>query len=388
MFRVRTHLRRLRQQRELTQGELSSRAGISRQAVGALESGGSTPSTAVALRLARTLGCRVEDIFSLDDETGGLSGEVAREFGAAGGFRPKRRQPARVALGYVEEKWVAHPLPPGVPGELACAADGLVSSGQIEARSPGRPATISPLADVATLRENVLVAGCDPGLAILSAQHARRFPAQRLTWLNASSGAALDALARGHVHVAGSHLFDEEEEEFNIPFVRRLFGGRPMLVVNFARWEQGFVVRPGNPRRIRKVEDLARPGVRLVQREKGAGARNLLERVLRKVRVKPAEVTTLGEVARSHVAVAQAVAMGVADVGVATRAAALSFGLGFVALAQERFDLVFPAAHAGDARIARLFDTLSTRSFRRELTSLGGYDVSTSGVSVSGAGGR
>ena len=181
---------------------------------------------------------------------------------------------------------------------------------------------------------------------------------------------------------------DEESGEFNVPIVRRLFGERSMLVVNFARWEQGFVVPSGNPRRIRKVEDLVRTGIRLVQREKGAGARNLFERLLRKARVKPDQIATCDEVARSHVAVAQAVAMGVADVGVATRSAALSFGLGFVPLALERFDLVLPAAQAQDARIARLLDTLSSRAFRRELTSLGGYDVSTSGASVSPAGGH
>jgi molybdate-binding protein len=349
------------------------------------------PSTVVALRLARTLGCRVEDLFSLDEESSSLSCEVATDLGGAH-FPGKARLPARVALGDVDGKWVAHLLPPGVPGESGSAADGLLPAGQIPSAGRLRPSassvTIKPLADTATLRENILVAGCDPALAILSGHHARRFAARRLTWLNASSAAALDALARGHVHLAGSHLFDEESGEFNVPFVRRLFAGRPMLVINFARWEQGFVVPSGNPRHIRKVEDLAGSKTRLIQREKGAGARSLLERLMRKVRVKADDVATSGEVARSHVGVAQAVAMGVADVGVATRAAALSFGLGFVPLAQERFDLVLPAAQAEDARIARLLDTLSSRSFRRELTCLGGYDVSNSGAAVGPAGAR
>jgi putative molybdopterin biosynthesis protein len=350
------------------------------------------PSTAVALRLARTLGCRVEDLFSLDEEASSLVAEVVADLGGALGFRAAGRRPGRVALGEVDGKWIAHLLAPGAPTGLAVAADGLLDPGQLQAAmrqgSPAKAITIRPLTDAETLRENIFVAGCDPALAILCAHYGRRVPTRRLTWLNASSGAALDALARGQAHLAGSHLLDEESGEFNVPFVRRLFGARPMIVVNFARWEQGFVVRLGNRRRIRSAADLGRSGVRLINREPGAGARSLLERLLRKARIAPDDVLTCGEVAHSHVAVAQAVAMGIADVGVAPRAVALSFGLGFVPLAQERFDLVLPAVRAEDPPIARLLDTLTSRLFRRELTSLGGYDVSKSGTAVANVGGH
>jgi molybdate-binding protein/DNA-binding XRE family transcriptional regulator len=387
MERLRTRLRRLRQQRELTQQELSRRAGISRQTLSGLEGGRSVPSTALALRLARTLGCRVEDLFSLDDQASSLTAEMVADPGSAHGFRAGRR-PARVALGEVDGKWVAHLLPPGAPVGQAVVADGLLAPGELRRalrpRSSARAVTIRPLTDGEMLRENIFVAGCDPALGILSAHCACRPPMLRLTWLNASSGAALDALANGQAHLAGSHLLDEESGEFNVPFVRRLFAERAMLVVNFARWEEGFVVRPGNPRRIRSAADLARSGIRFIHREPGAGARILLQRLLRNARIAPDDVLTCREIAHSHVAVAQAVAMGVADVGVAARAAAVALGLGFVPLAQERFDLVLPAARAEDPRIARLLDTLASRAFRRELSSLGGYDPSGSGTVVAG----
>src|SRR5437763_1273314 len=109
--------------------------------------------------------------------------------------------------------------------------------------------------------------------------------ALRLCWIAASSDAALKTLARGQAHVAGAHLFDEEAREYNVPFVRRAFGGRSMIVITFAHLEEGFAVARGNPLRIRKPEHIARPGVRFVNREPGAGARRLLDRLLRKARI-------------------------------------------------------------------------------------------------------
>jgi putative molybdopterin biosynthesis protein len=190
---------------------------------------------------------------------------------------------------------------------------------------------------------------------------------------------ALKTLARGHAHVAGAHLFDEEAGEYNVPFVRRVFGGRPMVVVTFAHLEEGFAVARGNPLRIRKPEDIARPEIRFVNREPGAGARRLLDRLLRKARIPASAIEGYDRLLSGHLQVAQAVAMGAADAGVVARSAAVAHGLDFVPLSEERFDLVFPKEWSADPRAGRIVETLEGKPFRRELASLGGYETRKSG---------
>ena len=372
MPRLETGLRKARQRSGFTQGELAARAGISRQTLSILESGRGQPSTLVALNLARALRCRVEELFWLREEGGELRAELA-----AGG-EPRRARSARALVGSVAGRWVAHPLRRADPLGLTTPADALLAG----ALRDGELLRLYALRPLEALQANVLVTGCDPGLSVLAGRVEDRWPGQRLCWIGASSDAALATLARGHAHVAGAHLFDEEAGEYNVPFVRRAFRGRPMVVITFAHLEEGFAVAKGNPKRIRKAEDIARKDVRFVNREQGAGARRLLDRLLRKARVPPSAVAGYDRLLGGHLQVAQAVAMGAADAGVVARSAAVAHGLDFVALSEERFDLVFPKEWSTDPRAGRIVETLEGRAFRRELGSLGGYDTRRSGQLV------
>jgi molybdate-binding protein/DNA-binding XRE family transcriptional regulator len=372
MARLETGLRRARLRSGLKQSELAERAGISRQTLSVLESGRGHPSTEVALHLARVLGCRVEELFWLRDE----GGEVTAELASGAELRGAKAE--RALIGSVAGRWVAHPLSPEDPLGLTTSADALL----VRSARADHTVRLRALRTPEALQANVLVAGCDPGLAVLAGRVEDRKPGQRLRWIPVSSDAALKMLGRGHAHVAGAHLFDEEAGEYNLPFVRRAFGGRPMMVVTFAHLEEGFAVARGNPRRIRKPEDIARPEVRLVNREPGAGARRLLDRLLRKARVPPSAIEGYEHLLRGHLEVAQAVALGAADVGVVARSAAIAHGLDFIPLSEERFDLVFPKEWSGDARAGFIVDTLEGRAFRRELASLGGYDTRESGHMV------
>jgi putative molybdopterin biosynthesis protein len=360
MSTLRTSLRQKRQQAGLTQEELAVRVQLSRQALNSIEKGHAAPSTQVALLLARVLRCRVDELFWLPPAGGEVVAEAAS---------PRaQRKGARVAMGLVEGSWIAHALEPDDPASLSLAADGLVL-----ARDGGK-SRISFLGDEP--RDNLLLCGCDPALGLLAARVAQTGTARPL-WLPFASDSALLELSRGRAHLAGAHLFDEETGEYNVPFVRRAFAGKPMLVITLAHIEEGFASRKGE--KIRKVEDLARRGVRLVNRETGAAARKLLDRVLRKSGMPSGELRGYGDLARGHLDVAQRIATGGADVGVVARAAAMAFGLEFMPLAEERFDLVLPKALAADPRVIRLLDMLEGRAFRRELASLGGYDAAESG---------
>jgi putative molybdopterin biosynthesis protein len=150
-----------------------------------------------------------------------------------------------------------------------------------------------------------------------------------------------------------------------------------MLIFNLARWQAGLVVAPGNPRRIRGVRDLARADVRFLPRPRGAAAQDLVERLLRREGL-PAPAP-LPLIARGHMDVARLVALGLADTGISLPEAARAHDLPFIPLGEERFDLIIAKEHAGDARIVRLLDLLTARSFRREIETLGGHVTRDSG---------
>jgi len=364
-------LREHRLASKLSQLELAKRVGISRQALIAIESGASVPGTDVALRLSRVLGVRVESLFQLEAAPPGVSATLAGDVDLTPG------QESRVVLGEIDGRWVAHPISARAREALGRAANGLARPGK-----RGKTVSVEPLGELDAARAQLIVMGCAPALGLLAARLGGEPAGVRLSWIQGPSGAALDALARGEVHVAGIHLLDEPSGQYNVPLVRRRFSDRRMLLVTLASWEQGIVVAPGNPLKIRTAADLLRPKVRFVAREPGAGAHKLLERALRAGHARPSDLPGTAQVARGHMEVAEAISLGVADAGIAIQGAALAYGLDFIPLAQERFDLVFPRELATDARVERLVDVLGSRTFRRELDCVGGYQTGASGHQV------
>lgn len=354
-------VRARRKARGLSQSALAERARLTRQSIGAIEAGRAIPSVDVALRVARALDCQVEELF-------GASGEasvVATEPSAP-------RMTGRVAMAHISGRWVSFPLDAGGVG---ISADGVVAS-----TKPGR-VDVEAVRAPAEARDNVVVMGCAGGLGILADRLNSRPGPGRFLWLPRASTAALEALTKGHAHVAGVHLVDARTGEANVADVRRVASAEPIVLITLARWEAGLVLRVGDAKRIRGAADLGRPGLRLVTREPGAGAQRLLERVVRAAGY-PLDLARNPQLlARGHLDVARAVAMGAADTGVATRDVAMAFGLRFLTLAEERYDLALPLSALADPRLARLLDELASGSFRRDLSALG-YDTRCSGERV------
>lgn len=368
---VESRVRELRRAAGLTQEDLARRCHVSRQALISIEAGRVQPSVAIALRLASALGRRVEEIFQLAEAGESVMAELAAPMPA----RAARAPHARVALARIHDRWVAHPLRHDDPAGLGRAADGVLHPRVRSSRQ--RVELLRPLAE---LGARLLVVGCDPALGLLADRLGSR--GVPITWIHASSQAALEMLARAHTHVAGAHLFDEGSGEFNVPFVRRMAAPEPMLVVTLAWWELGLLVHPVRQAEVRGIDDVLRPGMRFVHREPGAEARALVERLLRRAGA-PDDALAGAPVVHGHFAVAQTIATGGADAGVATRAAALAHALAFVPLAEERFDLIIPRELAAATAVVQLVETLQGRAFRRELACLGGYHTRRTGDSVS-----
>lgn len=351
-----------RSRRGWTQAEAGESAGITRQSYAAIESGASVPSTAVALRLARAFGRSVEELFRLPERP---SEEVTATWSGHGTeMEGRARSVGRpVRLARVGGKWIAFPR--GEGERPSAPADGVVRS--IEGSEvrvgllPERPP-----------RSGLAVVGCDPAFGIV-AEALRRERGVEVTWSPRGSRGAMEAVARGEAHVAGAHLQDPETGEANGPWVRALIPF-PCTRIAFATWEEGLLVRAGNPRGIGGAEDLARPEVRFINREPGSGSRLLLDEALAAVGVTPGHVNGYATAARGHLAVGEAIAAGLADAGVGIRAAGVAFGLEVLPLRTERYELIVPDHFLDLPAVGALLDTLRRPGIRAQVEALQGYD--------------
>ncbi|MFN3337387.1 MAG: substrate-binding domain-containing protein, partial [Thermomicrobium sp.] len=192
------------------------------------------------------------------------------------------------------------------------------------------------------------------------------------------SQAALRAVARGQAHIAGTHLWDPESGEYNVPAVRRELGGREVVMVTLSHWLEGLGVAPGNPRPIRELADLAQPGVTIVNRETGSGSRLVLDTLLARQGLEPGSLRGYERELRGHRAVAEAVRNGFADCGPIVFPVARLHGLDFVPLLEERYDLVIPVEFLDLPLVRDLLEVITSRVFRRQLAAAG-YDVRESG---------
>lgn len=372
-------LKDVRVAKGLSQGELAARAGITRQAISSIEANRYLPTTVVALQLARVLDTAVEDLFSLQS-----AGEVieARFMDVPGRTSSDRLQP-RVKVVKVNGRYVARPVTAlGDVLSYTVAADGYLESQEASrrGRSDAPIVEVRLSRDRQAIEQEIAVAGCDPAI-FLAGEHLRRRKDQiSVVGWTMGSTAALQALQRGEVHVAGIHLTDASTGESNLPFLRRQLKPSAYEVITFAAWEEGLLVRQGNPKRLRSVADLVREDVTVINREDGAGARLLLDQRLRAAGVVSSQVKGYERTAASHLHVARLIAEGQADVGVGIRSAAHSYGLDFIPLQSARYDLVVPKAYlSSHPSLNHLFDTLASRPFRSEIASIGGYDTTDTG---------
>ena len=347
---------------------LARQAAISRQAYVAIETGKSVPSTEVSLRLARALGCTVESLFSLPFEEGST---VRAELLPTPHPTPI---PSRVQLFSVGGRLLARPLSGRSSTSYTMTpADGITmtseSSDDVSVR------LLAPLDQANTL----VLAGGDPAIPFLSRDLALRD--FRMVRLGEDSNTALSYLSAGTAHVAGCHLFDETTGQYNVSWVRRL-APFPCSVITFAVREQGLIVAAGNPKNVASIDDLSRPDLSFINREEGSGSRALMDRLISGAGLTPDAINGYHRTAEGHLAVADTVALGLADAGIGVRSAAEARGLDFVTLGQERYDFVIPNHFLNLPMVQAFIETLKQPYSRRQVEALGGYDISSMGDPV------
>ncbi|HEX4660215.1 MAG TPA: substrate-binding domain-containing protein, partial [Streptosporangiaceae bacterium] len=288
----------------------------------------------------------------------------------------------RVRLGAVGGTMVATPLPRGA-GVLTSLvrADGLlvVPAGQ-EGHHPGDEVDIELLRSLDEIEQTIVAIGSHDLVLDLAASALRADdPHVTLASSNVGSLGGLAALRDGLCHVAGSHLLDPATGEYTLPYVDRVLGGRDVSVVRLVHRDQGLIVAPGNPLGLGGIGDLTRPGVRYVNRQRGAGTRVLLDHELRTRGIGSDAIDGYAREEPTHLAVAAAVAAGRGDAGLGIMAAARAFGLDFLPVTREPYDLVVAAQEADGPRLAPLWALLRSDSFRAAVAELGGYGTKEMG---------
>lgn len=293
----------------------------------------------------------------------------------------------RVAVGKVNGKLLAAPLARG-SGVITSLvrADGITI---LPRGSQGLPAgaevTVRLYRPTADLERTILAIGSHDMTLDLMAQFLA-VRQRRLASANVGSQGGLVALQRGEAHLAGSHLLDPESGIYNLAYIRQYLPQIPVKLVALVDRQQGLLVRRGNPRKILSLEDLARPDVRFINRQRGAGTRVLLDYHLGRLGIAPDTIKGYNQEEYTHLAVASAVASGRADCALGIAAAAQALDLDFVLLYQEAYELVIPAVYYSDPLLAPLLDVLQEPAFRQAVAAMPGYDVSRMGDLVADVG--
>ncbi|HTV92242.1 MAG TPA: substrate-binding domain-containing protein [Verrucomicrobiae bacterium] len=306
---VACNLEALRTARGLSQRALAEAAGITRQAVSAIENGRVQPSVGIALGLARALGTSVEELF-------------------ATALPPPPRRFDAVAREYLALEPAHHGLPA------------------------------------------VYVAGCDVAAGLLARHATLRERDSRVSWLPMTNRAALEELRRGRVHAAVVH-----------GAIPRSFGDA-YARFHLATTEEGWLLARENPLRVRRATDVARKGVRLVNRPAGSGARQLMDEQLRRAALDPRRIEGYEREVPGQLDAGRAIAHGFADVAVGMASIARIYDLDFLALREERCALLVARGALETAPIRTLLDTLRSQPYRLDVQALDAYDVTKMGEPI------
>lgn len=292
----------------------------------------------------------------------------------------------RVSLGFVQGQQVAVPLSRGA-GLISSLtrAHGIL---RVEQGSTGLPAGISR--EVALLNKDVVeqetllaIGSHDLALDVLGV-FLRRKGRVLLSCANVGSMGGIMAIRNGEAHLAGVHILDEKTGQYNT-CVGQYLAGKKWQLIHLTMREQGLMVKKGNPKEINGIGDLTRTGVVMVNRQRGAGTRMLLDYRLKQLSIAGRNIVGYEKEVGSHMAVAATIAAGAADVGLGIRAVAEMMDLDFIPVAQEQYDLISTLEPDGKL-IKLLISILQSDPFRQEVEGLGGYNLKAAGTIIAQGG--
>lgn len=195
---------------------------------------------------------------------------------------------------------------------------------------------------------------------------------------NLGSMGGLRALRQNLCHIASSHLLQENENEYNFDFATKELEKMP-AVVNFCKREQGILLQKGNPKKINSIADIARPGIRIVNRPLSTGTRLLFDRELNNAGINGEKIEGYHNELSRHMDVGLEILAGRADAGPCIKPVASLLGLEFIPVRWERYDLLITKERFFDKGVQLFIGLLHEQAFIDLAKNLDGYDVNTSG---------
>ncbi|MDI6703712.1 MAG: molybdopterin biosynthesis protein [bacterium] len=290
----------------------------------------------------------------------------------------------RVNVGWFKDRFIAIPEKRGA-GLITSLVKGdgiLRIEEEVEGLMAGEKVEIELLKD--GIKNNIIFVGShDITLDILQDMIKERYPEINLCIIPIGSLGGLVSLKRGEAHLSGIHLLDESTGKYNLPYVTRLFPVNPPILVNLVYREQGLIIKRGNPKSIKGLKDLTKDGIKFINRQKGSGTRILLDYELGKLKIDPNLINGYENEVFTHMVVASSVEEGAVDCGLGIKAAAQAFGLDFIPITKERYDLAISSKYYDDYRINRLIEVVNSSEFKQKIRSLGGYDIKETGRIIS-----
>ena len=288
----------------------------------------------------------------------------------------------RVNLGRVGGRLIATPIGRGA-GVITTMvkADGVLRiPSQDEGLNAGVEADVELLRPLDEVDHTILFTGSnDLSIGVLDDQLRAQATGLKISASNVGSLGGLVALKRGEAHVVGTHLLDPATGAYNLPDLKKQKLLSTSVVMTLVVREQGLIVPKRNPKRIKTLADLTRPDVRFINRQPGAGTRVLLDYKLSKLGISHERITGYEREETTHMAVAAAVASGLADAGLGVRSAAAALGLGFVPVEREEYDLVFHRDFFESEMGQHLVAVIRSAAFKRAVERLDGYDTTSTG---------
>jgi putative molybdopterin biosynthesis protein len=288
----------------------------------------------------------------------------------------------RVNIGRVGERIVAIPLPRGAGSvttmskaegiiRIPSFSEGIVTGEEVDAE------LLVGFDDI--LNTIVIIGSHDITLDILTDAIRKKTGDIRIASGNVGSLGGLLALKKGTAHMAGSHLLDTRTGEYNISYIQKYLKGFPVHVFHLVEREQGLIIQKGNPRGIKRIEDLTDDSITFVNRQPGSGTRILFDYKLTEAGIPTSRIHGYENEEYTHMNVAVAVLHGAADVGMGIMAAARALNCDFIPIVKEQYDLLIPSHFMEDLKIQALLDITKSKDFRERVKALGGYNPAKSG---------
>ena len=289
----------------------------------------------------------------------------------------------RVSLGKVGNRVIVSPLGRGAGVITSMVkADGVLRIPSLdEGLNAGQAVEVELLRPVEEIATTILFTGSnDLTIGVLDDQLRAHYPGLKISASNIGSLGGLVALKRGEAHIIGTHLLDPATGQYNLPDLKKQQLLSKVALMNLVVREQGLIVPTGNPKKIKGIKDLTRKDVTFINRQPGAGTRVLLDYKLSKFKIKPGQIHGYEREEVTHMAVAVAVASGLADTGLGIKSAAKALGLDFVPIEREDYDLVFLKDFFTSDMGQKLVTVIRSTAFKQAVERLDGYDTAKTGA--------